>query len=165
MRAFLGNRLVGRAWIVPHNVIKDSKTGQINFEPVAVLEEAAKRAFTVQETNVVERDVVSYSSVNYNYNPYPYYWYYYPVATGGAFVTNVPPVMPHQNNPTPNMPASVRPLVSGGGAWTPFISQGGKPAPSMQGGANRNFRGAMQPVSSIPPLQTVGTLPPVSIRQ
>lgn len=162
LRAFLGNRFVGRAWIVPSNVTKDPKTGRINFEPVAVLEEASKKAFTVQETNVVERDVVRYSSVNYNYNPYPYSWYYYPLATVG---TNVPPVMPPNNTPTPSTPVSVRPLVSGGGPWTPFIIERSRPPTPAQGSGNRNVGRNMQPLPSVPSVQAVGTVRPVPIQR
>jgi hypothetical protein len=161
VRAFVGNRLVGRAWVLPSNVTKDPKTGQVNFEPVVVLEEASKKAFT--ETNYVERDVVRYSTLNYNYNPYPYYWYYYPYYSYRPGLTNVPPIMPPNNNqPTPSGPVSVRPLVSGGAPWTPFTIQGGNSTPQTQPGMPQRF-GRTAP--AVPTAQAAAALPSFPTRR
>jgi hypothetical protein len=120
LRAFLGNRFVGRAWIVPSNVTKDTKTGQINFEPLVVLEDEARRILS--ETNVVERDVVRYQTVNNNYSPYPYYWYYYPYYTfWGTNTAHFRP--PGTSGAKPSTPVNIRPLVSGGDAWTPYVAE------------------------------------------
>jgi hypothetical protein len=160
VRAFVGNRPVGRGWVMPSNVTKDPKTGQINFEPVVVLEEASKKAFT--ETNYVERDVVRYSTLNYNYNPYPYYWYYYPYSYYRPGLTNIPPIMPPNNQPTPSGPVSVRPLVSGGAPWTPFTVQGGNSTPQTQAGMPRQF-GRVAP--AVPTQQAAWSVPSIPTRR
>ena len=166
LRAFVGTKFVGRAWIVPSNATKDPQTGLINFEPVVVLEEASKRAFTVQETNFVERDVARYSAVNYNYSPYPYYWYYYPFVTVGP--TNAVPPTPPQNPSgasPPSKPGTVRPMVSGGGAWTPYMIQSAPAATPMQVSPSRNFAPFARPAPVALPARAAGTLPPLTFRR
>jgi hypothetical protein len=128
VRAFLGREFLGMAWVVPSKIAKDPKTGAFTSEPVVVLNEGLKKAFTELRTNVVEREVPVNSSVSYNYYPYPYYWYYPGVfSTNSGTITN----FPSKSNPRPA--TSVR-VQTGGAPWTPVTVVPGPPAPGI---ANR----------------------------
>jgi hypothetical protein len=96
-RAFLGDRLVGTGWLVPRNVSRDPRTGQVTFEPAIVLDETLKEAFVTYRTNVVEREVYRSTAVNNTY-------YSTPVLYGLPLVHKTPLCPPGQN-PPPVQPA------------------------------------------------------------
>jgi hypothetical protein len=77
VRAFVGQENVGGAWIVPHNVRMDSELGRYVYEPVLMIDDTAKKHFTVHHTNVVQREVHSTQIYNQGYR-YPYYYYVTP---------------------------------------------------------------------------------------
>ena len=133
VRAYLGREFLGMVWIVPSKIAKDPETGAFTSEPVVVLNEGLKKAFTELRTNVVEREVPVSSSVSYNYYPNPYYWYYPAVfSTNGGTITN----FPAKSNPRPA--TSVR-VQTGGSPWSPVtvIPSPAAPAPSnRRTGAN-----------------------------
>jgi hypothetical protein len=90
VRAFVGRDNVGQAWIIPHNVTRDTESGRYMFEPVLVIDEAAKRHFTEHHTNVVEREVYTTQIYQDGYR-YPYY---YSVAPRRPGKPGRPPVKP-----------------------------------------------------------------------
>ena len=104
VRAFLGQDNVGGAWIVPHNVRRDAASGRYVFEPLLVIDESAKGHFTVNHTNVVEREVHT-TEIYEAYNPYPYYYY---VTPGRPGYTNRPPTGSH---PPTRPPVTVSPQI------------------------------------------------------
>jgi hypothetical protein len=75
VRTYLGQRYLGLAWIVPGQAAKDPATGQMAYEPVVLMDESIREAVGVSKTNVVEREVVRPTTVNYNYSyPYQIWW-------------------------------------------------------------------------------------------
>jgi hypothetical protein len=75
VRTYLGQRYLGLAWIVPGQAAKDPATGQMAYEPVVLMDESIREAVGVSKTNIVEREVVRPTTVNYNYSyPYQIWW-------------------------------------------------------------------------------------------
>jgi hypothetical protein len=101
VRAFVGQDNVGQAWIVPHNVTRDTESGRYLFEPVLVIDESSKKYFTEHHTNVVEREVYTTQVYQDGYR-YPYYYY---VNSGRPGRPGRPPVKPeHPIAPQPPEP-------------------------------------------------------------
>lgn len=95
VRAFVGQETVGGAWIIPHNVTLDEELGRYLYEPILMIDESAKKHFTVHHTNVVEREVYRTEVYQDGYN-YPYYYY---VTQGRPGKPTRPPNRP--DRPTP----------------------------------------------------------------
>lgn len=115
-RAYVGRDYLGLAWVIPSNVREHAESGEYHFEPVILIDEKSRKAFT--QTNLVEREVVRNNTYNQVYQQ-PY-WYGYPVW-----------VNPRPNPPTtppPQRPPVVQPTPGRSSTpWAPAI--GAPPIP------------------------------------
>jgi hypothetical protein len=74
VQAYLGQKFLGQAWIIPRNIRKDAKTQSYVYEPVVWLDENLRKGFVTHHTNVVEREVESRTYVNTIQYPQPVYY-------------------------------------------------------------------------------------------
>lgn len=101
VRAFVGQDSVGGAWIIPHNVTLNDELGRYVYEPVLLIDESARKHFTVHHTNVVEREVYTTQVYQDDY----YYPYYYYITPGRPGKPGRPPGKPEQPvGPRPSEP-------------------------------------------------------------
>jgi len=101
--AYLGQKSLGLAWIVPRNLHLDTNSQRFVYEPVVCLDEKLRGHFTAHYTNVVEREIERPVYVNNSYYPEPYYYYparYWPRQTNNWPTQPAPgPVQPPPFNP------------------------------------------------------------------
>ncbi|MCW5553756.1 MAG: hypothetical protein KIS67_16560 [Verrucomicrobiae bacterium] len=115
-QAYLGQRHLGQAWIIPRNIRKDPKTQSYVYEPVIWLDENLRKGFVTHHTNIVEREVESRTYVNTIQYPQPVYYGYRPIY--GRPPTNSYPPAPHLPNPPITQP-SLPNINSGSGLLVP----------------------------------------------
>jgi len=132
VRTYLANQYVGMSWLVPSGLSKDPKTGVVTYEPILVLEDSVRQNLVSYKTNVVEREVSGYTTVNYNYP-----WvYYYPIAffvgtnrtphcAGGNMPQTVPSDPPRPQNSQPFFSTTIHPPTT-----KPFLPAIRQPLPS-----------------------------------
>lgn len=77
--AYLGQKHLGQAWIIPRNIRKDPKTQGYVYEPIIWLDENLRKGFVTHHTNIVEREVESRTYVNNIQYPQPVYYGYRPI--------------------------------------------------------------------------------------
>jgi hypothetical protein len=78
-QAYLGKTPIGWAWIVPHNLRKETNSQRYVYEPIIWLDEGMRKQFVTHHTNIVEREVEVPVSVNSVYYPEPGYYVSSPV--------------------------------------------------------------------------------------
>lgn len=115
-RAYVGKDYLGLAWVVPSNVKEVAGTGEIHYEPVIMINEHARRAFT--QTNIVEREVVRNNSYTQVYEQ-PY-WYSYPLWTRPSHPNRPPGNRPPTTTPPPRPSHPTPPIIGPGDRSTPM---------------------------------------------
>jgi hypothetical protein len=124
-QAFLGQKPLGRVWIIPQNLRKDTNSQRYVYEPVVWMDESLRKQFVTHHTNVVEREVESRTYVN-SYYPQPAYYYTTPFWP--PIVTNCPPVQP----PPPAMPVRPAPQQFNPGSGTVTAQRLATPAGAIK---------------------------------
>lgn len=115
-QAYLGQKPLGQAWIIPRNIRKDPRTQGYVYEPVIWLDENLRKGFVTHHTNIVEREVESRTYVNTIQYPQPVYYGYRPIY--GRPPTNPYPPAPQLPNPPITQP-SLPNINSGSGLLIP----------------------------------------------
>ena len=95
-QAYLGQKLLGQAWIIPKNLRKDPANQRYVYDPVVWLDEKLRGSFVIHHTNVVEREIETQTQYNTTYYPQPVYFVSSPFRHRHG--TNASP-------PTPSLPA------------------------------------------------------------
>lgn len=103
-QAYLGQRHLGQAWIIPRNIRKDPKTQGYVYEPVIWLDENLRKGFVTHHTNIVEREVGARTYVNTVQYPQPVYYGYRPIYQRPP--TNSFPPAPQLPNPPGSLPGN-----------------------------------------------------------
>jgi hypothetical protein len=151
IKVFVGREFAGYAWMLPGTTGRESNPGGAVTEPVVLMDESARRAFTIYRTNWVEREVMSYNTVNYNYDPYPHGVTYWVEPAWGHRPTNRPPVSawtpPGNTQPRPPLRPPVTP--PGGSPWTPVTFD--------------NVQNNTPSVEPLPPHNRVGGTPTLNL--
>ncbi len=116
--AFLGQKFIGQAWIVPRNLRKDTNTQSYVYEQVVWLDERLLENF-VTKANVAEQVVENQTYVNNTYYPEPYYYagypiYYQPRSNYFQAKPNPPPATPTPAPPIVNPRSGVVTLRQAG---------------------------------------------------
>jgi hypothetical protein len=74
VRAYLGNKEIGMAWLVPNKIRTNAVDGQVSYEPVIVLDDAVLQRFGATQPQMAEREVTRATTVNYYPQVYPSGW-------------------------------------------------------------------------------------------
>lgn len=74
VRAYLGNKDVGMAWLVPNRMRTNAVDGQVSYEPVIVLDDAVRQRVGVTQPEMPAREVSRSTTVNYYPQLYPSGW-------------------------------------------------------------------------------------------